>query len=619
MKEQIKLLNDYFKVANYVTVLLMYFRNNFLLKRKLVPSDLKKNGVGHWGNASQINFIYPHLNYYIKRHALKNVGLVIGTGHSGVSVFSNLYLEGTIRKNYKNYSLQRIIRDFGSEKGFRSEINPTYPGMFYFGGELGYSLATCQGIVFGKPNIQLFCIIGDGEAETGTLSSSWKFPLFLNYKTDGVVIPILNLNNYKMGRESLFSKMSDKEITQFFKAQHIKVYHLNFVHQKFIKVLDKIYKDIRLWKQGKSGSLPMIVLHIPKGFSAPAFSEKSFQQAIQSHKDPLKNTDICEKIVFLEKWLKSYTIINCFNDNLSLKSDFSTILPNDANKIGSFEIKKEETISLPKVNKYIKHASIMEGVDSFLYDCYKHKNWYIFSPDELISNKLRLLATLPNSLEILNEQICQAWLFGNALAGKIGMMCSYEGFMPIIDSMLAQTNKFLTEAKTTKWKNKIPSFNYFLSSLWWENCYSHQNPNFVSTLLNLESPDINIQFPIDLMSTILTLQNNFKSVNKINVTLLSKSQRTNKLTIAQDYKLVKKGFLSLLNHFEFDLVFLVMGDSLYDISLQIADEFFQKDGIKVKIIYCYALKVLQELDGTILEEITQGKKLLCFPQFIQIR
>ena len=613
MGQDIILLKKYIKLANYLTVLCMYLKNNFFLERPIDLSDIKEKPTGHWGNVSQINFLYPHINYYIKRHSLKDVSLVIGAGHAGIPFLINTFLDGSLERFYgKKMPLQKLIINFSGPLGFRSEINPTYPGTIYAGGELGYSLPTAMGYLFKNPKKTIFCVVGDGEAESGGIAASWDYPYFLKPKTDGVLVPILNLNKFKMGSPSLFANYTQKQLKHFFSSHRLKAYFVSKRHISFIKTLEKIHQDIINWRNGTNQYLPIIIFCSMKGDDAPVFSKDAILNSLKSHKNPLPNIHRDrEKIKLLTAWLEKHFLPEFSSFSKISNRNFKEILPKPGYTLGDFQPTKN--VQKPLLLKLNKNTSCsIKDMDTMINQYTTQKKLLVFSPDELNSNKLTKTASSSYSFEILNEQICQAWLFGNAIAGKKGLLSSYEGFMPVIDSMLLQVIKFIEERKKIKHLPPIPSLNYILTSVWWENCYSHQNPGFICSAINFGCPFVDIQFPIDTTSAVLGLHKNLDTTNKINIMSLSKREHSCIISPQKAKKLIKNGFLEFYDSQDFNLVFFVMGDALYAEAEKIRKSLKKHKKIHSKILYFYNVFSLINLSEKQLVKITQNKHILFF-------
>ena len=350
-KSLIDKVDKYFRAANYLSVGQLYLLNNPLLKRPLKKEDIKAKVVGHWGTVPGQNFIYTHLNRIIKQYDL-NMIYVSGPGHGGNALVANTYLEGTYSEVYPNITqdeegLRKLFKQFSFPGGIPSHVAPETPGSISEGGELGYSLAHAFGTVFDNPTLITACVIGDGEAETATLATSWQSNKFLNPLTDGVVLPILHLNGYKISNPTVFARMSEEEINSFFKGCGWKPYivegtNVNKIHELMIKSLDQIIKDIDKIKKDaakNNGTVrpiwPMIVLKTPKGWTGPKEVDgKIIEDSFRAHQVPV--TVKTEKdIELLEAWMRSYHPEELFDENGKLISELSTIIPDGERRMGS--------------------------------------------------------------------------------------------------------------------------------------------------------------------------------------------------------------------------------------------------------------------------------------------
>lgn len=595
-------IDKHWRLANYISVCQMYLEDNVLLEEKLQKKDIKQRAVGHWGVAPALNFVYAHIDSFNKRKRI-NSNIIVGTGHAGTSLISNLYIDGIISKYYLKYSydyfgLKNLIKDFGKEEGFRTEINPEYPLTIYDGGELGYALSVAYGSILDKRNALTFCFIGDGEAETGTTSASWMINKFINKKFSGRVVPILNLNGNKMGSKSLLSTMTKKQLSDFFSSMSYHVIFVNGNHEEMYEALEMIYSDFY--------ENYLIILNSPKGWTAIETDSIKIEGELKSHKNPLNDLKSEEMIEYIEQWLSSYRIRELYSKEDGINKDIMEIIPDYI--IDNSTIKK---INLPCLKKYeIKEKSCrnVTGIVNYITDIIRlNDEFRIFSPDELVSNGFfKLFDATYNNLvkrdvskdgkiiEILNENVCQGLMQGYIQTGRNALFISYEAFMPIITSMVSQLAKYIYQSKKVKWRKDRASFTYILTSVCWENNYSHQNPEFINSILNKEYDFVNVYMPIDSNNALVVLEKCIKSKNCINVIVLSKRVNRQIDLIDKAYTNLKDGFNIIKNEENEDIIFFVSGDIIFNEVLE-AEKMIQKElpYINTKIVYVSELMVLK--------------------------
>lgn len=529
-EKMFELIEKYWRAANYLTLVHMYLKNNFLIQEKLKKSDIKEHFYGHWGTSPGINFIYAHLNSLISKYKCK-LQLVIGPGHAGSALLSNLYLEGSLQYYYpqvgndiggiKNFSNIENIID-----GLRAEINPFYPGTIYDGGELGYSLPVAFGSVLDRKEAITICIIGDGELETGTIAASWNCIQYLREK-DGYVLPIIHMNGYRMGGKALFSQKSDDELKKIFGGLGYSVKIVNSSHEEMSASLEWALITIQNNMSALVKNYPLIILRSPKGWTAVRDEVIHIENNVNSHKHPIN--DPLYNIRYLEEWLISYRPGELFDEDGKIGDWIYDFLPEENLRMGRITYKANDILA-PDIEEYslktnvcsFKNVSILE---KYLVNIIglNRNTFRIVSPDELKSNLMGELVKYPdNVMEILNENICQGWMQGYTLTGRHSLMIGYEAFMPIIGSMISQFVKYLYQKEQVEWRGHVASMNYLLTSVCWENTYSHQNPELISSLLIQKSPNINIFFPLDANTLLACIQLSIKSNDRINIIISSK-------------------------------------------------------------------------------------------------
>lgn len=567
--KKIEIIDKYFRAANYLSACQLYLLDNPLLKRELKKEDIKKKIVGHWGTVPSQNFIYAHLNRLIKDNNL-NMIYVSGPGHGGNSPLSNVYLEGTYSEIYPEITqdeegLKKFFRQFSFPGGVPSHAAPETPGSINEGGELGYSLAHSFGAVLDNPSLLVACVIGDGEAETGPLATSWHGNKFINPKSDGIVLPILNLNGYKISNPTVFGRMSEKELGSFFYGLGwhpylVEAEDINLLHKKMYYTLNKVYEEIKNIKSGKYDkvSYPMIILRTPKGFTGPEIVDgKQIAGTFRAHQVPI-TPDSPDHIKQLESWLKSYKPEELFDENGKLNKEIYEIIPEGKYRMGSNPNANggllRRIIKLPDTKelevKFEKRGSFktqdMFELSKYIKDIYKlNDNFRLFSPDEAMSNRLYAMfesASRDWQEEIkkedeylskdgkimdsfLSEHFCEGLLEGYLLTGRHGVFVSYESFIRVIDSMAGEHAKWLKVCQNLKWRRDISSLNYILTSNVWQqdhNGYTHQEPGFLNSLATKKDSIVRMYLPADSNSLITCFDECMKSKNQINIITASK-------------------------------------------------------------------------------------------------
>ena len=570
--EELKLLDAYFRASNYLAVGQLYLWDNPLLKRKLTLDDIKPKLVGHWGTVPGQNFVYTHLNRIIKKYNL-NMIYVSGPGHGGNAMVAQTYLEGTYSEVYPYISedeegLKRLFKQFSFPCGISSHVAPETPGSINEGGELGYSLSHAFGAVMDNPSLIVACVVGDGEAETGPLATSWHSNKFINPKTDGVVLPILHLNGYKIANPTIFGRMTDKEITSYFNGCGYKPYFVSgedpmYMHEKMAITLDKVIKDIKNIKKGnivKRPLWPMIVLRTPKGWTGPSIVDgKIVEGTFRAHQIPLKvDAEHPKNLAVLEKWLKSYRPEELFDEKGRLNKELKKLVPTGNKRMGANPNTNGglllEDLKTPDFKKYgIKVTSPGAVKESDMMNLGKYVR-DVIAPDETMSNRLNHVFEKTNRRWIdkkiksdeflssdgrvldsmLSEHLCQGWLEGYLLTGRHGFFNSYEAFIRIVDSMTSQHAKWLKVCSELPWRRPIASLNYVLSSNVWQqdhNGYTHQDPGFLNHIATKKAEISRMYLPPDANCLVSCFDHCIKSKNYINVIVASKHPTYQWLTI----------------------------------------------------------------------------------------
>lgn len=591
-KKELKDMNAYFRALNYISVGQLYLLDNPLLKEELKWSHVKKKIVGHWGTVPGQNFIYTHLNRIIKKNDL-NMIYISGPGHGGNAVVSNVYLEGTYSNTYPEVSediegLKKLFKQFSFPGGIASHAAPETPGSINEGGELGYSLSHAFGAVFDNPDLIAACVIGDGEAETGPLATSWHSNKFLNPKRDGIVLPILHLNGYKISNPTVLSRISNEELSSLLYGYGWKPYLVEGsttmeLHKNMALTLDKIIKEIKKIQYNARYNnkvervfYPMIVLRTPKGWTGPKLVEgKKVEGTFRSHQVPIP-LENDEELKQLEKWLKSYHPEELFDENGHLLPYLKKLVPYNpmgANPNANGGLLLQE-LKVPSIDKYavkFTHPGEIEKEDmrvlgEFIRDIIKENpnNFRVFGPDETMSNRLSHIFEADNRCwyltkkkedeylsydgrimdSYLSEHTCEGWLEGYILTGRHGVFVSYEAFIRIVDSMASQHAKWIKVSKELPWRKEISSLNYILTSNVWQqdhNGYTHQDPGFIDHLVNKKADIVRIYLPPDSNCLLSCFDHIIKTKNYINVIVASKHMRPQWLTMEEAKEHCAKG------------------------------------------------------------------------------
>lgn len=542
MEDILVKIDKYWRACNFLTVSNMYLKSNRFLTRELEDSDLKEFASGHWGTCPGINFIYAHLNRFINQYKRKTQ-LVIGPGHGGNALLANLQMEDSVSRSFVNIEISEDIKISKEFSSVRTEVTPFCAGTIYDGGELGYSLPVAFGAVLDRPHNLCVCIIGDGEAETGTIAASWNCKELLNNKS-GFVLPIIHLNGYRMGEPSLLASRSDKDILLMCEGMGYHPLIVKDSHEDMYRALDCIESIYKKIENGAQERWPILVLRTNKGWTAPDLDGIHIEGTLRAHKNPLRGMDTGEQRRYLTCWLESYQPDELFIDG-KLCEDALSIIPEPEYRLGNtLHRYQKKRLQLPNIDDFmLEHKRYESGysniciLNAYMGDVIK-KNpriFRIFSPDELQSNLLGELKKTTFDLaetnyenesviEILNENVCQGLMQGYNLTGRNGIMVGYEAFMQIISSMVSQYAKWIFQSDKVEWRCKPASMTYLLTSLCWSNTYSHQNPEFINSLLNSEFPFVRIYMPVDANSLLACMEKCLKSEGNINAIIVSKQK-----------------------------------------------------------------------------------------------
>jgi xylulose-5-phosphate/fructose-6-phosphate phosphoketolase len=596
-----KMLHDidaYWRAANYLSVGQIYLCDNPLLREPLRLEHVKKLLLGHWGTTPGQNFIYAHLNRVIKDHDL-NMIYISGPGHGGPALFGNVYMEGTFSEYYPKVTqdeagLKKLFQMFSFPGGLSSHVSPQVPGSIHEGGELGYSLSHAFGAVLDNPDLITACIVGDGEAETGPLATAWHSNKFINPKTDGVVLPILHLNGYKISNPTILARIEPEELEQLLRGYGWTPYFVEGddpmqMHQLMAAKLDEAVREIKRIKHNANENddvtrprWPMIVLRSPKGWTGPkTIDGKQVEDNFRSHQVPLAvDAAHPDNVSALEEWLRSYKPEELFDQNGALLPELAELAPTGQRRMGANPHANGGSflreLELPDFRDYavkIEHRSIanegnMHALGPYLRDVIKQNqarhNFRIFGPDELVSNRLEAvfdatdrqwsarikpadenLATSGSVLDsMLSEHQAEGWLEGYLLTGRHGIFHSYEAFIRIVDSMVNQHAKWIKMAGELPWRHQIASLNYLLTSHVWRqdhNGFTHQDPGFIDHLLNKKASVVRIYLPPDANCLLSTMDHCLKSRNYINLTITGKHDSPQWLSMDEAIEHCTKG------------------------------------------------------------------------------
>ena len=576
--EEVQKLNEYWFAANYLTVGQIYLKDNPLLERPLSKDDVKPRLLGHWGTTAGLNFIYTHLNRLIRKHDLDMI-YIIGPGHGGPGIVAHTYLEGSYTEIYPNIEqnrdgIKRLFRQFSWPYGIPSHVAPETPGSINEGGELGYSLLHAYGAAFDNPDLIVACIVGDGEAETGALATSWHSNKFLNPATDGAVLPILHLNGYKIANPTVLARIPEEELRQLFIGYGYEPRFLEGddpvkMHQGMAAAMEEMYQEIRNIQQHARAekhvqrpSWPLLILRTPKGWTGPKEVDgKPVEGTWRSHQVPVSDVaNNPEHLSILENWLKSYKPQDLFDEDGRFRRDLGAMAPTGDRRMGKnphangglllqplvLPDFRNYAVNVPKPGQAEAEATRVLG--HFLRDVIKHnlksRNFLLFGPDETASNRLDAvyevtskewmakiksvdmnLSTDGRVLEVLSEHMCEGWLEGYLLTGRHGFFNCYEAFIHIIDSMFNQHAKWLKVTRHLPWRAPIASLNYLLSSHVWRqdhNGFSHQDPGFIDHVANKKADVVRIYLPPDANTLLSVADHCLRSRNYVNLIIAGK-------------------------------------------------------------------------------------------------
>jgi xylulose-5-phosphate/fructose-6-phosphate phosphoketolase len=576
--EELRRIDAYWRAANYLSVGQIYLYKNPLLREPLAVEHIKPRLLGHWGTTPGLNFIYVHLNRLIKKLDL-NVIFITGPGHGGPGLVANTYLEGTYSDIYPNISqdaegLQRLFKQFSFPGGIPSHVAPETPGSIHEGGELGYSMAHAYGAAFDNPDLLVCCVVGDGEAETGPLATSWHSNKFLNPARDGAVLPILHLNGYKIANPTVLGRMSDDELIHLFAGYGYKPYFLEGsepmdMHQRMAALLENVVGEIQGMQRAARGQRPaqrpvwpLIILRTPKGWTGPKMVDgKPVEGTWRAHQVPLAEVATNpEHLKLLEEWMKSYKIEELLDEKGKLLPELAELAPRGTRRMGAnphangglllkdLVMPDFRTYAVSVAKPGTRFAEATRILGTFLRDIMKlnadSRNFRVFGPDETASNRLDALyeatdkvfmepilgtdehlSTNGRVMEMLSEHMCQGWLEGYLLTGRHGFFSCYEAFIHIIDAMFNQHAKWLKVTRNIPWRRPIASLNYLLTSHVWRqdhNGFSHQDPGFIDHVVNKKAGIVRVYLPPDANTLLSVADHCLRSRNYVNLIVAGK-------------------------------------------------------------------------------------------------
>lgn len=570
--------------ANYLTVAQIYLQANPLLREPLVPEHIKPRLLGHWGTSPALNLIYVQLNRLIRQRDC-DVLYVTGPGHGGPAIVANVYLEGTYSEIYPAVSLDeagllRLVRQFSTPGGIPSHVGVPTPGSIHEGGELGYALVHAFGAAFDNPDLIVACVVGDGEAETGPLEGSWKGVRFLNPRRDGAVLPILQLNGYKISGPTVLGRVGDDRVRDLLAAHGYEVHIISgdeprAVHEAFARALDRCYERIRHIQSAARGGgdpvgarWPAIVLRTPKGWTGPKQVDGvQVEGTFRAHQVPLGNVrNDPAHLRQLEEWLRSYAPEELFDNTGAPVAAATSLTPRRDKRMGALPHANGgrllRALRLPAFTDYamavdpgVTVAESTRRLGEWLRDIYRDNpdNFRLFCPDETNSNRLGAVfdienrclveATLPNDdhvspdgrvMEVLSEHLCEGWLEGYVLTGRHGLFATYEAFAMVSASMCVQHAKWLETAADLRWREPVASLNILLTSTCWRNDhngFSHQGPGLIDTMMAMSGDVVRVYLPPDANCLMSVADHCMRSRNYVNLIVIDKQPQLQYLSM----------------------------------------------------------------------------------------
>ncbi|MFD1930277.1 phosphoketolase [Nonomuraea mangrovi] len=557
-------IDAYWRAANYLSVGQIYLLDNPLLTEPLRPEHIKPRLLGHWGTTPGLNFCFAHLNRIIAERD-QDMIYIAGPGHGGPAAVAHAWLEGSYSERYPEVSqdaegMRRLFRQFSFPGGVPSHVAPETPGSVHEGGELGYSLAHAYGAAFDNPDLVVACVVGDGEAETGPLAASWHSNKFLDPRRDGVVLPILHLNGYKIANPTVLARIPEEELVKLMEGYGYRPHLVGPAHQEMARVLDEVFDQIAAYKDGRERRLPMIVLRTPKGWTGPhTVDGVQIEGTWRAHQVPLAQVrENPAHLAMLEEWMRSYRPEELFDAEGRPVPDVLRSLPDRSLRMSASPHANGGEILRPLVlSDFRDHAVEVKApatqsseptrvLGGFLRDVIaaNPQSFRLMGPDETASNRLSAvfeatdrawnaaleptdehLAPGGRVMEVLSEHLCQGWLEGYLLTGRHGLFNCYEAFIHIIDAMFNQHAKWLESSKKIPWRRPVASLNYLLSSHVWRqdhNGFSHQDPGFLDVVVNKKADVVRVYLPPDANTLLSVTDHCLRSRDYVNVIVAGK-------------------------------------------------------------------------------------------------
>ena len=601
-EEALEGVDKYWRVANYLSIGQIYLRSNPLMKEPFTREDVKHRLVGHWGTTPGLNFLIGHINRFIADHG-QNTVFIMGPGHGGPAGTAQSYLDGTYTETFPNITkdeagLQKFFRQFSYPGGIPSHYAPETPGSIHEGGELGYALSHAYGAIMDNPSLFVPCIVGDGEAETGPLATGWQSNKLVNPRTDGIVLPILHLNGYKIANPTILSRISDEELHEFFHGMGYEPYefvagfddedHMS-IHRRFAELFESVWDEICDIKAAANTDnmhrpfYPMIIFRTPKGWTGPKEVDgNAIEGSWRAHQVPISmGADESKHLPLLEQWLRSYKPEELFNEDGTPVELIASFPPKGEHRMGANPHANGglllRDLRTPDFRDYavdIPAPGEVEAQDMYVLGTYvrdvmklnmESRNFRIFAPDETASNRLQAVFDvtgrrfLDEQVEgidehldpdgrvmdsMLSEHFCEGFLEGYLLTGRHGFFDSYEAFIRIVDSMFSQHAKWLKMCNELPWRHDIASLNYILASNVWQqdhNGFTHQDPGFLDHVANKKADVVRMYLPPDANCLLSCFDHCIKSRNYVNVIVASKHPRQQWLTMEQAVKHCTQG------------------------------------------------------------------------------